>query len=271
MSRWNLVYITSNSHSGSTLLDMLIGSHSSCITLGEIHKLTRKSKGVCACGAPNYQECAFWRDVDVRLQACGGPKLPELHLDSTQKDEFQEMNHYLFRVLQEKTNAQWFVDSSKKLSRLKSLVSDRSFNVVPVHIIRRPEGVVCSNMRKGRGFYGELHSYYYDLWNRYKYLHCRRHVLVSYESLCSQPDLVLGKIMERLGLFFESAQLQWSKHEHHNVNGNKRTRTSRQSLICLDERWRRELKLWQRLVVKLATIKFRLKLLLFLRVWPKPL
>ena len=51
MSSWNLIYITSNSHSGSTLLDMLIGSHSACLTLGEIHKLTLKSEGVCACGA----------------------------------------------------------------------------------------------------------------------------------------------------------------------------------------------------------------------------
>lgn len=271
MSRWNLIYITSNSHSGSTLLDMLIGSNSRCITLGEIHKLTSNLHGVCACGAANYQECAFWCDVDARLQSSGGPGLAQLHLDSVQEDEFQSMNRALFHVLQGKTNAKWFVDSSKKLSRLKNLISDPSFYVFPVHIVRRPEGVVCSNMRKGRGFYNELKLYYSQLWQRYQYLHRHPYLLVSYESLCSRPDIVLSEIMKRLGIAFEPAQLDWSRHDHHNVNGNRRTRTSRQSSIRLDERWRRELSLWQRLVIKLATVIFRCRLLLLLRAWPKPL
>ena len=63
--------------------------------------------------------------------------------------------------------------------------------------------------------------------------------------------------MNKLGLDFESEQLDWSSHDHHNVNGNKRTRTTRQSSIRLDERWRRDLSIWQRLVVKLTTIQFK--------------
>ena len=124
MTSLRLVYITGKGHSGSTLLDMLIGSHSECITLGEIHQLTLKAEGVCACGAANYRECEFWRDVDSRLRADGLAGLSALHVDSADQDEFRHSNHALFRVLQEKTNARWFVDSSKKLPRLKSLLSD---------------------------------------------------------------------------------------------------------------------------------------------------
>ena len=271
MSSWNLIYITSNSHSGSTLLDMLIGSHSECLTLGEIHKLTLKSEGVCACGAENYRECSFWSDVAARLQAEGGPSLAELCLHSEDDTEFRAMNRALFHVLQGKTGCQWFVDSSKKISRLKKLLADSEFNVLPVHIVRRPEGVVCSNVAKGRSYRDELRAYHYDLWQRYKFLRRRPHLLVSYESLCSRPERVLGQIMAAAGLSFESAQIAWADQEHHNVNGNKRTRTSRQSAIRLDERWRRELSRRQRLVIRLAQVRFRLLLLLRLGVWPQPL
>ena len=63
--------------------------------------------------------------------------------------------------------------------------------------------------------------------------------------------------MNKLGLHFEVEQLDWTSHDHHNVNGNTRTRTTRQSSIRLDERWRRDLSIWQRLVVKLTTLKFK--------------
>ena len=271
MSSWNLIYITSNSHSGSTLLDMLIGSHSACWTLGEIHKLTLKSEGVCACGAENYRECGFWSDIAGRLSAAGGPSLADLQLHSEDDQEFRVMNRALFRVLRDKVGCRWFVASPKKISRLKQLLDDPEFQVLPVHIVRRPEGVVCSNVVKGRPYREELRAYHHDLWHRYKFLRRRPHLLVSYESLCSKPEQVLGRIMASAGLAFEPEQLEWAQQEHHNVNGNKRTRTSRQSSIRLDERWRGQLSRRQRLVIGLAQLRFRVLLLLRLGVWPRPI
>ncbi|MFM7674860.1 MAG: hypothetical protein ACKO5F_04580 [Synechococcus sp.] len=271
MPPWKLIYITSNSHSGSTLLDMLIGSHSACLTLGEIHKLTAKSEGECACGAPSYAACSFWQDVSQRLAAAGLPPLATLQIHSTDPAVFREANHHLFAVLQEKTGCEVFVDSSKKLSRLKLLLQDPDLRVLPVHIVRRPEGVVCSNIAKGRDWREELDVYHRNLWPRYDLLRHHPHLLVSYESLCREPEKVLSRIMEAAGLRFEQAQLDWTAHEHHNVNGNKRTRTSRQSTIRLDERWRRQLSRRQRLAIRWAQARFRLRLLLRFGLWPRPL
>ena len=81
-----------------------------------------------------------------------------------------------------------------------------------------------------RGFYHSLRSYYSGLYSRYKYLH-KPCLTVSYEELCSFPEQVMARIMRYLGLDFELEQLDWSSHDHHNVNGNKRTRTSSQSAI----------------------------------------
>ncbi len=156
MTSWNLISATG--HSGSTLLDMLIGSHSECITLGEIHQLTLKAKGVCACGAANYKECSFWRDIDLRLQSDGGLELSELHVDSCHQDEFRRSNHALLSVLQEKTKARWFVDSSKKLTRLKSLLADSSINVLPIHIVRRPGVSSAQIWQREEDFFSSLRS-----------------------------------------------------------------------------------------------------------------
>lgn len=62
------VYICSASYSGSTLLDMLIGSHPECESLGEVVLLPVEfaMNRACRCGS-NIRECALWSEVALRL------------------------------------------------------------------------------------------------------------------------------------------------------------------------------------------------------------
>lgn len=55
------VYILSAGRSGSTLLDLLLGSHPEAMSLGEITYLPRSfvRRAICTCGAP-VPECEFW-------------------------------------------------------------------------------------------------------------------------------------------------------------------------------------------------------------------
>lgn len=71
------VFICSAGHSGSTLLDLLLGSHSAAISLGEITQLPKNLalNTACACGAP-VRECPLWSAVVERL--CGEPAFREL-------------------------------------------------------------------------------------------------------------------------------------------------------------------------------------------------
>lgn len=66
------VYIAGPGHSGSTLLDMLLGGHEQVSALGEIHrfylslhKVSRPHR--CDCGKP-LRDCKFWQDVISELQ-----------------------------------------------------------------------------------------------------------------------------------------------------------------------------------------------------------
>jgi hypothetical protein len=58
------VYICSAGHSGSTLLDLLLGSHSRMFSLGEISHLPKNISlnTLCACGHP-VRSCRLWSKV----------------------------------------------------------------------------------------------------------------------------------------------------------------------------------------------------------------
>ncbi len=64
------VYICSAGHSGSTLLDLLIGSHSRIASLGEIWHLSKNLalNTECSCGVA-VRDCVVWREVVARVGA----------------------------------------------------------------------------------------------------------------------------------------------------------------------------------------------------------
>ena len=69
-----LAYILAASHSGSTLLAMLLGSHHETRTVGEL-KLSPRAIGDidqyrCSCGE-FIRKCPFWNDVRARMARRG--------------------------------------------------------------------------------------------------------------------------------------------------------------------------------------------------------
>ena len=65
------LYIMGRGHSGSTILDILLGSSARVESVGElISGLSRSEREVCSCGAP-MPACPFWREVRRRAEAEG--------------------------------------------------------------------------------------------------------------------------------------------------------------------------------------------------------
>ena len=64
MSAINLVSIVGAGHSGSTLLDMLLGGHQRICSVGEISHWNQylNEKQLCSCGSPP-ETCDFWRQI----------------------------------------------------------------------------------------------------------------------------------------------------------------------------------------------------------------
>ena len=181
MSR--LAYIAASSHSGSTLLAMLLGAQPGVCTVGELRlaNVGDPEKYLCACGA-RIAECAFWRAVVDAMRARGvenfspvnggtgiinapdawsarllaplhrGPLL-ELVRDTAlgfspvwrrHLRDAQQRNASLLDALHEITGAKVIVDSSKLPLRLKYLLRVPEIEVKVIRFVRDGRAVALT-------------------------------------------------------------------------------------------------------------------------------
>jgi hypothetical protein len=294
------VYILSASHSGSTLLTMLLNSHPEVATIGELSPghMENLSWYLCSCGAP-IRECAFWRYVTSAMVKNGiefclddfgtrfsmpnsriatkllnplhrGPVL-ELLRDAglrlftrwpNRVTEIMHTNNNLVRVILDYYHAQVFVDKGNRALRLKFLLSNPSFDVKVIHLIRDGRAVALTYMdpfafadsedenKRGGGGGGKRENERLAMAQAaYQWKRCNEeaeHVLASikrqrrieirYEELCTDTENTLGRLFEFLGLEPEKRIKDFRLVEHHIIgNGMRLDMTSK---VQLDERWK---------------------------------
>lgn len=182
----DLAYILAPSHSGSTLLSMLLGSHPQIATIGEINlspeAMGDLSRYRCSCGRP-IRRCEFWKDVrkgmadqgiEFDLARAGtdyravdsryaqrllrplfrGGVLErgrDLGLSLSPRwrkrlPETQKRNATLAAVVTEVTQAKIIVDSSKIALRLKYLLRNPDLNIKVVRLVRDGRAVALTYM-----------------------------------------------------------------------------------------------------------------------------
>jgi len=181
-----LAYILAASHSGSTLLSMLLASHRRVATVGEL-KLSSGTMGAigryrCSCGAL-IRECGFWKKVKESMKARGfefdltsagtdygaagswyprrllapmhGGRLFEHFRDTAlglspawrrQLARFHGRNAALAAAVTEIAGAKVVVDSSKTAVRLKYLLRNPELDVKVIRLIRDGRGVALTYM-----------------------------------------------------------------------------------------------------------------------------
>ena len=252
-----IIYIAGTSHSGSTLLDLMLNAHSDIISGGELAMLERqlqprplKRKFVpCTCGARSLLECEFWSAVSRHAEASIGKSIRQLDLKSP--GDFAKHNQALYKAMADVSGSNFIVDSSKLPKRLSQLIK-LDLDIYLIHLIRDPKGQIHSVQRKHGGLMRHI--------LRYQIVHeqikrMRKAVpdsVVHYEELVRNPERTLTKLMHHIGLPFEARQLQWSDAEKHHAAGNHmRFKTSNE--LRLDESWRRGLKPRHRIIVNMGS------------------
>ena len=239
-----VVYITGLAHSGSTLLGLLIGTHSRVTNIGEISCLRGfaqpdRSEGpgslryACTCGAVIASECLFWQHVNKSIHIAAGRTLADLDVNSSDDATFRRDNIRLFDAIVEVSGSDVLVDSSKVPGRLEKLMNIPDLEVIPIHLVRGATGQVHSMRKKHGGLGRHILAYNRVTWRIYRLLSKRYHVVVHYERLATDVRRELGMVMKGMGLEFESSQLQWTHHVHHDIGGN-RMRFRRDSSVELD-------------------------------------
>ena len=180
--RIRLIYILAASHSGSTLLSMLLGSHPEICTVGELkaNSLGDIECYRCSCGRM-IRECPFWMNIsrdmarrgftfditnagtDIRAGASRYVRrlLRPLHrgtvleairdtalnFSSTWRGRLpriQAVNEALLHCISERTGKEIIVDSSKTGIRLKYLLRNPGLKIQVIRLIRDGRGVALT-------------------------------------------------------------------------------------------------------------------------------
>ena len=274
-----VLYITSLSHSGSTLLDGLLNAHPEIISIGEVKQLGRfsrfeKLRGPpvqtrrkvqsfrpghrCTCGAETLWTCPLWSKVSKLTEASCGHRIDQLNVENYKDVEgFNRDNAALFKAVAKVSRKDYIVDSSKHRDRLSLLLANPDLDVFPIFLLRNPKGQICSSLRKNLGDLSKL-IYRYVLTNReiHDLVKTVPHAVVHYERLVRHPERTLSALMHQIGLEFDPRQLDWANQVRHNVGGN-RMRWSEESKLRLDETWREKLTFAQRLAIDTGTVTGR--------------
>ena len=178
--------------------------------------------------------------------------LAELDLGNEDPAAFVSHNLALFSAVVAVTGKSIVVDSSKNVDRLERLIACEKFDVIPIRLVRRPQGVVFSNVRKVRNWLDETTMYIRHHRMAVRALHRTDHAVVHYERLADDPAGQLADLMPKLGLEFEPRQLELIGRERHNFGGN-RMRMSATNKIETDLAWKQGLTWRQRAAIGLLT------------------
>lgn len=154
------IYVLGTAHSGSTLLGLILGAHSSGVSTGELWAFPHwvRENRPCSCGEP-IRQCPFWSRVLDELSRMAPWSPADLHpLDELRPPSliwrigaalglggrlvqrsakvFGERERLLFTTIAKVAGAKYVVDSSKRLDRLLKLYHSGALDLKIVHLVR---------------------------------------------------------------------------------------------------------------------------------------
>jgi Sulfotransferase family len=257
-----IIFIASLSHSGSTLLDLMLNAHPDVVSVGELKQLGRfarfekpgRRRLRCTCGAETLISCDFWSRVSALTKAQIGRTIRDLNVeDYDNVDTFNEDNVALFEAIATVAGKSKVVDSSKQVTRLARLLEIPDLDVFPIFLLRDPKGQICSSQKDSSSLVKLIGNYVRTNREIYDLVKNRPHAVIHYEDLVRNPEQTLSGLMQAVGLAFDPDQLQWAAPVRHNVGGNGMRRGS-SSELKLDEKWRERFSLPQQMVIDAGTL-----------------
>jgi len=247
-----VVYVAGASHSGSTLLHLMLGAHSRCVGLGEVARtlgpgedgLARTLRRRCSCGSAP-EDCVFWGEAISRLPRQQGDQL---------EDQYRGVLEAFADVF---GSERILVDSSKSVAPLRALARIPEVDLRAVHVIKDVRAWVTSqddiqrqlrprekNMEL-RGMARLFREWYRKNREIQRFISEEelRTLRLGYEELCFFPEAMVEKLCHLLGEEPEASMLSPDGSGCHVLRGNKaavyhahRSETESEA-IQYDHRW----------------------------------
>jgi Sulfotransferase family len=246
----DIIYILGSGHSGSTLADLMLGSHQNIESSGEITKIAEyaskdrqraNKKYLCSCGEA-FTDCHYWHEVKIYLTQQSSFQLSDYY---TLKDgeTYNQWNHAIISSILSVSKKRVFCDSSKSINRLLGFLQSPLFRVHILHLVRDGRAVAFShalkqqtnqtglNHQHGNPFYHSIREWnQINLSAHHQFSQYPNYYLLKYEDLVNNPAASLSGFLQQLGLDFEAEQLQFYRLAHHNIAGNRMRMQSEQTI-----------------------------------------
>jgi len=247
-----VLYVAGASHSGSTLLHLVLAAHSRCVGLGEVARtlgpgedgLALTLQRTCSCGSAP-RDCVFWGEAISRLSRHPGNALP---------DQYRVVLATFAEVF---GSERILVDSSKSPTPMRALARLPEVDLRVAYLIKDVRAWVTSQddlqrqpgTREGsprlRGMARLFREWYRKNREIQRLISEEdlRGLRLGYEELCFFPEAMIEKLCELLGVEPEASMLSPDGSGCHVLRGNKaavyhahRSET-RGSAIQYDHRW----------------------------------
>ncbi|MFP4643767.1 MAG: sulfotransferase [Spirochaetales bacterium] len=167
-----IIYISGRGHSGSTMLDAMLGNADEIESVGELISGMGRYNASCSCGE-KFTRCPFWSETRRAFERIAGTSWDEAvrttvgqaHISrflatlvvSPSNPWVRRLKSHTLNIadaLERSSGKSVFVDSSKEITRAAFLLRFVPGSVV-IHLVRHPENVLQSisyRLRNGTGF-----------------------------------------------------------------------------------------------------------------------
>jgi hypothetical protein len=244
--RRRVVYIAGLGHSGSTLLDLILGTHSAVVGLGEVGRVVAAEAAnpgqgdgtTCSCGY-RAADCHFW-----------GRLLPRL--ESEPEASYGRRYGILLDSFGEAFGRETIlVDSSKYLGRLAALEDLDDIDLRVLFLVRDVRSFTTSEIdtagrRQAAGLDARRSSPFatFRRWHaenrkteRFLVENRLPFFRLGYEELCLAPERILPRICAFLDVAYEPAMLVPVGSASHVLRGNRMRHDARRRAVSYDPRW----------------------------------
>mgnify|MGYP006266744323 CR=1 FL=1 len=265
MKRIEIIYILSSGHSGSTLLNLVLGTHKNAISLGELKYLksfvfnhkekTRTIRLKCDCGK-YHNACFFWSPV---LKKINFQKLYPIQEGTLKRLEFIKqagsIKNYEQLYKEISNNGEnVIIDSSKDLTYLHFLLKSNKFDIKVLQITRDGRGVINSHEKIG---YSTTSTYFSwlignlvsKIYLKIK-LNKKNVYSLSYDLFTYNPKKYIQEINKKFNLNISKDNFiqDINKLEFHNFGGNL-MRWKKIDSIKYDQSWKKRMPKWKQFVL----------------------
>jgi hypothetical protein len=238
-----LVYIMGLEHSGTTLLNFMLGANSKAAGTGEGLRFFDQREdfinknALCTCGE-HYADCPFWSFFETKFKESGD------------KSEDNFLRVFLDSCNDFYGSGNLIVDSSKDTRILERAAEYGDLDIKVVVIVKdvRAWGFSVRSKAKKKGTYSFLkHNYPYlfrswhksnrNLEKRLKALGLD-YLTITYEDLCFSPADILEELCDFAGLKYEEQMARPDRSQQHYINGNRmRVAEKGEIEVSYDSRW----------------------------------